>query len=98
MELELSGIDGREEILPEKWIEHHRRPDGEDEEGDHEDRCMLQAHFQKPAITEAEFLEVVLKFQLKLNQRVAALLLELVRFVVVLLQQILSHRRHNRAG
>src|SRR5579862_6407276 len=97
MDLELSGIHRREEILAKKRIKQDRRSNRENEKSDHEDCRMIEAHFKKSAIAKAHFLEIVLKFQLELNQGVAALLLALVCLVIVLLQQILGHGRHNGA-
>src|SRR6202000_1550770 len=83
VQLELPGIDRGKEILPQEGIEHHRRPDTENEEEGEEDGGMFQAHLQEAAITKTKLLEEMLEALLEAHQRIAAFLLLLVCALVV---------------
>ena len=58
---------------------------------------MRETKLENAAIAAAEFLETVLESQLKTNQRIAAGSLSVFGFVVVFLQEVLGHGRHDGA-
>ena len=96
MDQYLAGIDRRKEIAAEERHQQERQSD-ETEEGQDEYLAVPERHVQQVVIGVAELLEPGLEPALERNQRIAGRRLLALFMMHVLVQQVLRHRRHQRA-
>ena len=96
--LELAGVHGGEEVLPQRGRQKPHRTHGKDEEEDQKDRGVVHAQGKQPQVAVAQFLKAGLEGKLKPDKGIAAGALFGGLRVVVLLEQVLGHGGHQRCA
>ena len=95
MQLELAAVHRREEVLAQPWIEKSDRPNPERDDRHQKDRAILHAEAQSTVVPGAQLFKVVLEGDLEANEWVAARLRLVYAVVLMSLQQVLRHGRHD---
>ena len=97
VDLELPGIYGGEEVLPQPRRQQRHRADGKDDEDDEEGSGEVDTERQKPHVAIAEGGKDALESALKADKRIPTGLLARYFCIIVLVEQVLGHRRHKRS-